>query len=261
VRAALVLWAAIAFAQSASPGYSAYRHASALFDKAQFQDALTELDRALALDPKLVPALTLRAKLAMSINRYDVARESLNRAVAAEPSSWYARFLLGFLNYRQNEMPQAEAELEKARKLNPSDPRSALYLGLTRETLGRSAEALQLYRDAMHLEEASGRPHAEAWIIGARLLMVEGDLSGAEKLLARAMQIEPQSRDVHFELGRLLLKKGSATDAAKEGERALRLTGDVTDRQVRFLLVQAYRATGRDDEAERHAAAIRAEEH
>ena len=36
------------------------------------------------------------------------------------------------------------------------------------------------------------------------------------------------------------------------------LQGDVTDRQVHFLLVQAYRSMGREQDAERHAAAIRA---
>jgi tetratricopeptide (TPR) repeat protein len=250
----------MALAQSTSAGYPAYRKAAALFDKAQFQEALVELDRALALDPKLGPALTLKAKLAMSINRYDVARECLERALAVDPKSWYAQFLLGFLHYRQNQMPEAKAALEKARHLNPSDPRAALYLGLTQETLGRIPEARLLYQEAIRLEEASGKPQAEAWIVYARLLMVDGDLDGAGRLIGRALGIEPGSRDVHFESGRLQLKKGRPDEAAKEGEAALKLPGEVADRQVHFLLVQAYQAAGREKDAARHADAIRASE-
>jgi tetratricopeptide (TPR) repeat protein len=261
IAVAFLLSAGVVFAQtSASPGYPAYQKAAAMFDKAQYQEALTEVDRALGLDPKLAPALILKAKLAISINRYDVADESLHRALAADPASWYAQFLLGFLYYRQNQMPQAKAELEKARRLNPSDPRAALYLGLTEETLGHLEDASRLYRDAIRLEEASGKPHAEAWITYARLLTVNGDLPGAEKLIERALKIEPNSRDAHFEHGRLLFKKGLSEEAAKEGESALRLQGEVTDRQVHFLLVQAYRAAGREKEAEQHAEAIRAAE-
>ena len=54
------------------------------------------------------------------------------------------------------------------------------------------------------------------------------------------------------------MKSGDAAGAAKQGEIALGLHGDVTDRQVHFLLVQAYWSTGREQDAERHAAAIRA---
>jgi tetratricopeptide (TPR) repeat protein len=249
---ALLLCVTAAFGQSA-----AYDRANALFENGQFDAALTELDTALHANPKLVPALTLKAKLAMMINRYDVARECLDTAVAADPAGSYPQFLLGFLFYRQDKMPDAERELQKAQKLNPSDPRSALYLGLTEETLGRNAEAMAQYERAMRLEKATARPDAEAWIACARLLMVEGDLDRAGKLLAEAARIEPNSRDAQFESARLALRKGDTAEAIAAGEKALRLRGETADRQIHFLLVEAYRRAGRDAEAARHAAAIR----
>jgi tetratricopeptide (TPR) repeat protein len=256
--AAIIVLTACAVAQSSSPGYAAYQHAAALFDHARYNEALAELDQALHLDARLVPALTLKAKLAMSINRYDLAGECLEKALAAEPEAAYAQFLLGFLHYRQNHMPEAVKELEKARRLNPRDPRAALYLGLSEETLGANVRAMALYQEAIRLERSSGKPHAEAWIACAKLMMVEGDLPGAAELLKSAVEIEPRSRDTHFESARLLLKQGRPAEAALAGERALKLPGEVTDSQVHFLLVQAYRAVGRDQDAEAHAGAIRA---
>jgi len=259
--AVLLLWLTIeGFAQTGSPGYTAYRQGEALFEKGKFQESLIEIDRALGLDPRLIPALTLRAKLAMSMNRYDVAQEALEWALRVDPAAWYAQFLLGFLDYQQNRIPDAKTALEKARQLNPKDPRATLYLGLTNETLGNTAQARTLYRQAMALEESSGKPHAEAWLAYTRMLLVEGDLGEAAKQIERAKQIDPQSRDVHFESGRLLLKKGALREAAQEGETALRLAGEVTDRRVHFLLVQAYQAMGREKEVARHADAIRATE-
>ena len=243
-----------------SPGYAAYQRANELFVAKKFQECMNALDEALRLDPKLIPALTLRAKLAMAIDRYDVAREDLERAIAADPASWYAQFLYGFQFYQRNEMPAAIAALEKARRLNPRDPPAALYLGLAQESLGRTAEALVLYREAIRLEEAAGQPQVETVLVCARLLLLLGQFDEEERLLHRAEEIAPGSRDPHFEAARLWMKKGDPGRAAKEGEIALGLRGETTDRQVQYLLVQAYQATGREADAARHAAALRAME-
>ena len=66
-----------------SAGYPAYEKANRLFVAGKYQESFNAVDEALRLDPKLVPALTLKAKLAMAANRYDVARESLEQALAA----------------------------------------------------------------------------------------------------------------------------------------------------------------------------------
>ena len=161
-----------ALAQGASPGYPAYERANKLFVAQKFQESLNATEEALRLDPKLVPALTLKAKLAMAINRFDVARESLERAMAADPSSWYAQFLYGFQFYQQNELPEAIAALEKARKLNPRDARSPLYLGLAEESLGRTTAALALYREAIRLGEAAGQRQGDALLTCSRLLLL-----------------------------------------------------------------------------------------
>ena len=75
------------------------------------------------------------------------------------------------------------------------------------------------------------------------------------------MKLSPNSRDAHFELARLLLKKGDATEAAAEGETALRLSdGVVTDAAIRYLLIRAYRQSGMPDKAAEHAEIMRAQE-
>jgi tetratricopeptide (TPR) repeat protein len=242
-----------------SAGYAAYERANRLFVAGKYQESFDAVDEALRLDPKLVPALTLKSKLAMAANRYDAARESLERAIAADPSSWYAQFLYGFQFYRQNELPAAIQALEKARRLNPRDARTPLYLGLARESLGQTAEALKTYREAIHLGEVSGQLDTDMLLSCSRLLFRLGDFEECRHSIDRALKLAPNSRDPHFESARVLLRTGDAAGAAKEGETALLLhTGDVTDLQVHFLLVQAYQSAGREQDAERHAAAIRA---
>ena len=244
---------------TSSAGYPAYEKANRLFVAGKYQESFNAVDEALKLDPRLVPALTLKAKLAMAANRYDVARESLERAIAVDPSSWYAQFLYGFQFYRQNQLPPAIQALEKARRLNPRDARTPLYLGLARESLGQTTEALQTYREAIRLGETSGRLDADMLLSCSRLLLRLGEFEECRHWIDRALKLEPDSRAPHFESARLLLKTGDAAGAAKQAEIALQLhNGDVTDIQVHFLLLQAYQSAGREQDAERHAAAIRA---
>jgi tetratricopeptide (TPR) repeat protein len=240
-----------------SPGYKAYQQANSLFTTKRFPESLAAVDEALRLDPMLVPALTLKAKMAMTMNRYDIAQENLERALAAEPGSTYAQFLYGFQFYLANDLQRAVPELKKARQLNPADPRAALYLGLASESLGQTNEALSLYEEAVRLDRAAGNPQAGTFLVGARLLLLMGRLEDCERWIRQALKADPNSRDCHYEFARLLLKKGDAVQAAAEGEAALRLAnGDIADNQIHYLLIRAY-GSDRPADAERHAEAVR----
>jgi tetratricopeptide (TPR) repeat protein len=248
-------------ATQSSPGYAAYERANNLFVAMKLPEALAATEEALRLDPKLVPALTLKAKLAMGAYRLDVARQCLEQALAIDPKAPYAQFLYGLEAYLGNDLAAALPRFRKARQLNPTDPRAALYLGLTVESLGQPAEALSLYEEAVRLERSAGELHAETLLPGARLLLLLGRLEECERWIRQAMKLLPNSRDVRFELTRLLLKKGDAAQAAAEGEAALALSeGVVTDAAIHYLLIQAYRQAGMPDRAAIHAEVMRAQE-
>ena len=82
--AVLSLAIVLSASTSPSPGYPAYERANALFTAKKFPEALAAADEALRLDPKLVPALTLKAKLAMAAYRLDVAKRCLEEALALD---------------------------------------------------------------------------------------------------------------------------------------------------------------------------------
>jgi tetratricopeptide (TPR) repeat protein len=241
-----------------SAGYGAYQKGNTLFIAQKFPEAEAAIDEALRLDPKLAPALTLKAKLAMAANRFDVAGESLRQALAADPTSGYAEFLYGLNAYVTNDLGSALQRFEKAHQLSPADPRVALYLGIASETLGQADRALSYYEEAVRLEQRAGAPQAATLLAGARLLLVMDREGESEIWIGQALKVEPRSRDGHFEFARLLLKKGEAAQAAKEGETALLLGGgDVTDAQIHYLLIRAYRETGSMAQAARHADILR----
>jgi tetratricopeptide (TPR) repeat protein len=248
-------------ASQPSPGYAAYEKANGLFVAKKLPEALAATEEALRLDPKLVPALTLKAKLAMAGNRLDVARKCLEQALAVDPAAAYAQFLYGLDAYLGNDLKEALPRFRRARQLSPGDPRAALYLGLTVESLGEPLEAMSLYEEAARLERSKGEPDAEILLPGARLLLLLDRLDESERWLAQALKRSPGSRDAHFELARLPLKKGDAAKAAVEGEKSLRLSeGVVTDSAIHYLLVRAYRQSGMPEKAALHAEIMRIQE-
>src|SRR5437588_1010710 len=120
-----------ALAAEPSAGYPAYQKANSLFVAQKFPEATAAVDEALRLDPKLVPALTLKAKLAMAMDQFAVARQSLEQALAVDPKAQYAQFLYGMVAYLANDMQAALPRFRRAHELNAADPRATLYLGLT----------------------------------------------------------------------------------------------------------------------------------
>ena len=259
--AALLFALILSGAKPPSPGYAAYERADALFAAKKLPEALAATEDALRLDPKFVPALILKAKLAMAAYRFDVARRCLEQALAIAPRTPHLQFLYGFEAFLSNDMKEALPRLRKARQLDPADPRAALYLGLTTESLGQPAEAMSLYEEAVGLERSAGKLQAETLLPGARLLLLLGRLEECERWIRQAVKLSPNSRDARFELARLLLKKGDAAQAAAEGETALALSeGIVTDAAIHYLLIRAWQQNGSPERAAMHADVMRAQE-
>ncbi len=254
-----LLLSTMLLAAAVSPGLPAYEQANAFFAAGKFPQAAAAIEESLRLDPKLVPALTLKAKMEMADNHFEAAGRTLERALLVDPKAEYAQFLYGLAAFLSNDMAQALPRLRKARQLNPSNARTARYLGITCESLGNIDEALSLYRDAVRLERLKGPVDPETLLPGARLLLLLGQLDESERWIRDAIAVAPKFRDCHFELARVLLKKGDPGAAADAGEKALQFTGAiVTDAQIHYLLIQAWSRSGQPERAAKHAETLRA---
>jgi len=237
----------------------AYARAHELFVEKKLDAALVAVEQALAEDPKYVPALTLRAKLAMALSRLDVARRDLTLAAELEPASPYTQFMLGFFYYLENDFKRALPALERARELDPAGSRTHFYLALTYEGLADAPRAIEMYERALGLAEAAGQVDTDIWIAYARLLFTLGKYSKCVPLIEKALAAEPTSRDAHYERGRLHFQAGEYAAAARAGERALGLASvGTTDRQIHFLLARAYARAGNGRLAAAHLAKFQA---
>jgi tetratricopeptide (TPR) repeat protein len=236
-----------------------YRKAGALFQQQRYQEALSAVEEALRLDGKFVPALVLKARLAMVANRFDLARVCLKRAVEIAPDSAENWFLLGFVNYLENDFMAALTSLEKAASLKPEHVNTQFYLALTFEGLGRSDDAIGVYERGLKLGQGSSPQVADMLVSYGRLLFTLGRFDDSERLIDKALSARPDLRDAQYEKGRLRFERRDYAGAIKYGKRALELPGaGTTERQIHYLMARAYGQTGEKELAEAHLAKFRA---
>jgi tetratricopeptide (TPR) repeat protein len=187
------------------------------------RSAIIEAEKLLATDPANWNALLLLGRAAMAEQRYPEARRFFERAVAANPRAAKAHFMLGFCSYVDNDFRLALEPLKSARNLNPKDAPTALYLALTHQGLAEPALAKPHFEAAMEL---SSDP--EIRLAYARALIEQGDLDKAQPLIAKALQLAPNSRDAHYEMARLKLETGLAAQAASNSPVPASQTGRST---------------------------------
>jgi tetratricopeptide (TPR) repeat protein len=219
----------------------------------KFDQAVSEVNTALHESPYMVPALVLKARLAVFAHRPDVAKSCLITAITADPTSEEAQFYLGVVYYLQNDFKLAISPLQAAQTLSLKNPLPVFDLAMTHEALGDTTEALQLYQQAENISPEKSPQSASILVAYGRFLFSMGKYKESIEKDRQAIEGEADSRDAHYELAKGLDHQGDFKDAALEGERALTLpVFGTSDAQIHFLLASLYLKFKQPDLAEAH---------
>jgi tetratricopeptide (TPR) repeat protein len=230
-----------------------YENAKQDFAERKFSEAVSEVDMALHESPYMVPALVLKARLATFAHRPDVAKSCLITAVTADPASEDAQFFLGVFYYLQNDFKLAISPLQTAQTLSPKSPLPVFYLAMADEAMGDTTQALNFYQQAVSLSPEKSPQSASILVAYGRLLLVLGRAQESIENDRRAIEMDPNSRDAHYELAKGLDHEADFKNAALEGERALTLPAlGTSDAQIHFLLATLYRKLNQPDLAKSH---------
>ena len=218
-----------------------YENAKQDFAQRKFTEADSEVNTALHQSPYMVPALVLKARMALFAHRPDVAKSCLITAITADPTSEEAQFYFGLYYYMQNDFKLAIAPLRTAQTLSPKSPLPVFYLAMTQEALGDATKALELYQQAESLSPEKSPQSASILVAYGRFLFAMGRYEDSIEKDRRAIEGDAESRDAHYELAKRLDQEGDFKDAALEGERALTLpVFGTSDAQIHFLLASLY---------------------
>jgi tetratricopeptide (TPR) repeat protein len=196
---------------------------------------LSELKKALALDPNSLAANTLLAIFWQRQDRYDRALEVLQPAAMLHPRNPALQAELGNTQAVLGNLPAAQEAYEKAVRLSPHDPAALRLLAsfsIRYEYLVRQV-GLPAARKAVLLA-----PEDPASLdLMAQALILLGDALNAERFLRRAIEADPDFAPARLHLGWASLLKKDNSIAAENLRLAQSLAPDTpTAAQAQRLL-------------------------
>jgi len=186
-------------------GDTAEAHMLMAFTRMKANDkkgATEEVERSLALNPKLPEAYSLRGRLAYQAADLDGAEGAFRKALALDPTAFDPLLWLGTLLREEGKLPEARSRLEQANRFRPKEIRVRYQLALLCSNEGDDQSAAELLKalikDAPEYTEA----HRSLSTIYFRLgRAAEGR---QERKIAEEMDAAIQARDQ--ERGRRLRK-------------------------------------------------------
>ena len=202
---------ATARAMAASPAL-ADRFARQLLERASDLETLLEsfpaadadaVDDSSAADtrPSTPPAEAaarevLRGEILLKLGRVDPARQALRRAADLDPAQSTARLELAELELAAGQYAEAEALLDElpeapARSARATELRVGIYIATDRR-----AQALELLDQALRREP----PGSPLMMVKADLLLADGQVAAAERVLLDALNARPTDESIYEKL-------------------------------------------------------------
>ena len=171
----------------------------------RLDEAGKTFDRALSLDPRNVSALVGIGNVYFKTGHYQESVRVLTRAIALNPHAYQPLVLRARCYARLNRNQDAITDLQKSIKLAGHKAEIEYYLAQTYRATGREDEAqksLALFRQWRNESDRSAEAQRDAarMMREAQQLVRGGDVSGAVKVLERALDASPGNAPVLFRL-------------------------------------------------------------
>ena len=186
----------------------------------QFPCVLEVYRQMLALNADSAEVEMLAGEAADEMKDRGTAVDAFRAAAKANPEQPEVHFGLGYLLWKQHQLPEAKTELEAELQRNPGHFQAMQYLGDALMQLGEADAARPWLEKALALD-------ARLWLAHLDLGIAEADKGEREAALAQmqaAAALNPQEVNVHWRLGKLLKELGRNTEARAEMLKANQLT-------------------------------------
>jgi tetratricopeptide (TPR) repeat protein len=187
---------------------------------------------------------------------YPDADKWFTKAVEWNPKDSLGWYYLGRTKYSENRFAEAVSAFEQCLKLDPRNVKAEDNLGLSFEGLNQTDKAVAAYQTAIEWQkDAADKIPGPSLDLGS-LLVDDNRANEALPYLLDAARIAPDDFRVHRQLGKAYTHLDQLDKARSELERAVELAPE--NAQLHFMLAQVYRKQGLMDkariESERYAA-------
>ncbi|PVX37760.1 serine/threonine-protein kinase [Janthinobacterium sp. 78] len=157
-------------------------HAWALEFKGKRIEALQEVTTALNLDPTNPLGIYGKARLLVYAQKFDAAKEVIEKAISHYPKDRLFNSLLGTMYYKQGKYAEAEQLFRKSIQMDPQSARAYAQLSAVLERLDRADEALQVLQQGLQIH-----PDWELYTNLGNALFNKGNYLGAVQAFENAV--------------------------------------------------------------------------
>jgi len=158
------------------------------------------------------------------LSKFPEAAEVLQQAAQLQPSDYDVRYNLGLVLARLGKAEEAIKELRAAEKLEPQMPDPRFELSRLLADAGDNTQSKQELDTFRSLQVAKERKeHAQLLVAKGSELLQHADSEGALKAYLAAMEQDPSSALIHYDVSLAEAKLGNRSAQQRELERAVEL--------------------------------------
>jgi adenylate cyclase len=191
------------------------------------------LDRALALDPDLAEARSLKARMLSAAGRQEEAAAEIAVALRLDPESYEVNYRAGLISYGRGRFEEAARQFERATALIEADLNASFMLVSCYTALGDGESARRVARIVLERAEravAQDRSNGSAMDAGVAALAALGETERARDWMDRALLIDPDNLQMRYNFACAL------ATLLNEPEAALDMLGPALERDNGLLL-------------------------
>jgi Flp pilus assembly protein TadD len=213
-------------------------------------DAITNLQRAIALHPQYVKALNDLGVVYMKLERFEDAESTFRKAIEVNKRFFHPRLNLGLVLGKQGKYQEALEVLEPLYDENHGMLEMRMAYATALERVGRIEDAQKLYYSVVAAKSLPDSVRAKAYFSLGLILNKQSKYLDAAAQLEKAILLAPDAVNSHLQLGAALLQLKDLTGAERELLKAYELGGKSAG-GAQLMLGQVYYAQNRYADAER----------
>ncbi len=200
----------------------------------RIDEGLKRLDEAIEQNPDLLDLVEPKAGLLVEAGKGEQGVSLLEEAIDKDPKNISLIYSLGALYERMGNVAMSIKTMRRVLEIDPNNYSALNFIGYSLADLNEDLdEAERLVRRALLLDPGSGAVmDSLGWV-----LFRKGDYQQALEYLKRANDMSPQEAIIIMHLGDTYLKLGNRKEALKHYRRALHTDPDPRDRKeilIRF---------------------------
>ena len=198
-------------------------------------DALPALSKAAELQPDNDSYVYVLGSAHIAQGHYADALAVFQRLFRKHPDDAVLRYAVGAVYYLQGQYGEAESWLKQSLAAQPNQVAASYYLGMTYAAIGDDDRAIPVFRDLIR----NNPKHAPSYVKLGGILLRAHQYEEAQQDLERAVSLDPDSVEAHYQLGLLLKRMGKSAESESQFAESRKLEaeqGAQKDMRLRLLL-------------------------